>query len=150
MFAYKGFDLNIYFQGAFGSDIFNANRLQIEGMDAARNQTTAVLNRWTGEGTSNTMPRAVFGDPAQNNRISDRYVESGSYFRLKSLSLGYTLPEKYAVKIKASNLRVYVTAQNLFTLTKYSGIDPEIGINGIDNNLYPLTRVISAGVNMSF
>lgn len=150
MFAYKGFDLNIFFQGAFGGEIFNANRLQIEGMDAARNQSTEVLNRWTGEGTSNTMPRAVFGDPAQNNRISDRYIESGSYLRLKTLSLGYTLPEIYAGKIKASNLRVYVTAQNLFTITKYSGIDPEIGVNGIDNNLYPLTRVISVGANMSF
>jgi len=150
MFAYKGFDLNIFFQGALGGEIFNANRLQIEGMDAARNQSTAVLDRWTGEGTSNTMPRAVFGDPAQNNRISDRYVEDGSYLRLKTLSLGYTLPETYSRKIKASALRVYVTAQNLLTITRYSGIDPEVGINGIDNDLYPLTRVISVGANMSF
>jgi len=149
-FTYKGFDLNIFFQGAFGGDIFNANRLQTEGMDAARNQSKEVLHRWTGEGTSNSMPRAVFGDPAQNNRISDRYVENGSYLRLKTLSLGYTLPEIYAGKIKASNLRVYVTAQNLFTITKYSGIDPEVGIDGIDNNLYPLTRVFSIGANMSF
>ncbi|HNX65474.1 MAG TPA: TonB-dependent receptor [Bacteroidales bacterium] len=149
-FTYKGFDLNIFFQGAFGGDIFNANRLQTEGMDAARNQSKEVLKRWTGEGTSNSMPRAVFGDPAQNNRISDRYVENGSYLRLKTLSLGYTLPEKYAGKIKASNLRVYATAQNLFTITSYSGIDPEVGIDGIDNNLYPLTRVFSIGANMSF
>jgi len=150
MFSYRGFDLNIFFQGALGGEIFNANRLQIEGMDAARNQSKEVLNRWTGEGTSNTMPRAVFGDPSQNNRISDRYVENGSYLRLKTLSLGYTLPETYSHKIKASALRVYVTAQNLFTITNYSGIDPEVGINGIDNNLYPLTRVISVGANMSF
>ncbi len=149
-FTYKGFDLNIFLQGAFGADIFNANRLQTEGMDAARNQSKAVLNRWTGEGTSNTMPRAIYSDPAQNNRISDRYVENGSYLRVKTLSLGYTLPEKYAGRIKASNMRVYATVQNLLTITGYSGIDPEVGINGIDNNLYPLTRVFSIGANMSF
>ena len=149
-FSYKGLDFSIFFQGAFGNKIFNANRLQIEGMDAARNQSKEVLNRWTGEGTSNAMPRAVYGDPAQNTRISDRYIEDGSYLRIKTVCLGYTLPVRYTGKIKASSMRFYATAQNLFTLTKYTGIDPEVGVNGIDNNLYPLTRIISVGVNMSF
>ncbi|MHB9141263.1 MAG: SusC/RagA family TonB-linked outer membrane protein [Paludibacter sp.] len=147
-FSYKGIDLSIFLQGVAGNKIINANRFWSEAMAVAQNQTDATLNRWTGEGTSNTMPRAVFNDPNKNTRPSDRYVEDGSYLRIKNVTLGYTLPASLTKKVQLSTARFYLTAQNLFTLTKYSGFDPEIGTNGIDNNLYPVTRTISVGFNL--
>ena len=147
-FAYKGFDLSIFLQGIAGNKIINANRFWSEAMAVAQNQTTATLNRWTGEGTSNSMPRAVFNDPNKNTRPSDRYVENGSYLRLKNVTLGYTLPTTLVKKAKLSTARFYISTQNLLTLTKYSGFDPEVGTNGIDNNVYPVTRTFTVGVNL--
>ena len=147
-FAYRGFDLSIFLQGVAGNKIFNANRLWNEAMSVAQNQTIATLNRWTAEGTSNSMPRAVFNDPNKNTRQSDRYIEDGSYLRIKNVTLGYTIPMSIMKKVHLSTARFYVSAQNLFTLTKYSGIDPEVGYNGIDNNVYPVTRTYSIGVNL--
>jgi len=147
-FAYKGFDLSIFLQGVAGNKIFNANRLYTEAMSVAQNQTIATLNRWNGEGTSNTMPRAVFNDPNKNTRQSDRYIEDGSYLRIKNVTLGYSIPGLLLKKIHISTARFYLSAQNLFTLTKYTGIDPEVGSNGIDNNVYPVTRTYSIGVNL--
>ena len=149
-FAYKGFDLSIFLQGIAGNDIYNANRIWQEGMAVAQNQTTAVLDRWRGEGTSNTMPRAVFNDPNKNTRVSDRFVEDGSYLRIKNITLGYTLPRSLVQRAKMSSLRVYISCQNLVTFTKYTGFDPEVPSNGIDLNVYPVTRTISAGINLSF
>lgn len=94
-FSYKGWELSVFLQGVSGNKIYNANNVDNEGMAAAYNQTTAVLNRWTGEGTSNSMPRAIWGDPNQNCRVSDRFVENGSYLRLKNITLSYTLPKKW-------------------------------------------------------
>ena len=147
-FAYKGLDLSIFLQGIAGNKIINANRFWSEAMDVAQNQTTATLNRWNGEGTSNSMPRAVFNDPNKNTRPSDRYVENGSYLRVKNVTLGYTLPTTLVRKAKLSTARFYISAQNLLTLTKYSGFDPEVGTNGIDNNVYPVTRTFTVGVNL--
>ena len=147
-FAYKGFDLSIFLQGVAGNKIFNANRLYTEAMSVAQNQTIATLNRWNGEGTSNTMPRAVFNDPNKNTRQSDRYIEDGSYLRIKNVTLGYSIPGLLLKKIHISTARFYLSAQNLFTFTKYTGIDPEVGSNGIDNNVYPVTRTYSIGVNL--
>lgn len=144
------FDLHLMLQGVVGNDVFDANRIWTEGMSSARNQTTAVEHRWTGPGTSNSMPRAVFGDPNGNSRASDRYIEDGSYLRLKELTVGYALPGGVTRRINASTARVYLAAQNLLTLTGYSGFDPEVGINGIDNNVYPVTRTISVGVDLAF
>lgn len=144
------FDLHLMIQGVVGNDVFNANRIWTEGMSSARNQTTAVEQRWTGQGTSNSTPRAVFGDPNGNSRVSNRYIEDGSYLRLKELAVGYALPSGVARRINASGARVYLAAQNLLTLTRYSGFDPEVGINGIDNNVYPVTRTISVGVDLAF
>lgn len=149
-FAYKGFDLNIFLQGVYGNDIFNANRIWSEGMSSAQNQTTATLDRWTGPGTSNSMPRAVYSDPNGNTRASDRYVEDGSYLRIKTVTLGYTLPARMTKRLKISSARIYATGQNLVTFTKYSGFDPEVPVNGIDLNVYPVTRTFSLGVNLSF
>lgn len=149
-FHYKDFDLEIFFQGVAGNDIYNANRIWQEGMSVPQNQTTAVLNRWTGEGTSNLMPRAVYSDPNKNTRHSDRFIEDGSYLRLKNVTLGYSLPKSLLRQIAMNSVRIYLSAQNLFTLTSYSGFDPEVGLNGIDNGVYPLTRTYSIGLNINF
>jgi TonB-linked SusC/RagA family outer membrane protein len=149
-FAYKGIDLSVFLQGVSGNRIYNANRIWQEGMAVAQNQTTAVLNRWTGPGTSNTMPRTVFNDPNKNTRVSDRFVEDGSYLRIKNVTLGYTLPKSLSQKAKMSSARIYVSGQNLVTFTQYTGFDPEVSSNGIDLGTYPVTRTVSAGINLSF
>ena len=149
-FAYKNFDLQIFLQGVAGNDIYNANRIWQEGMAVPQNQTAKVLDRWTGEGTSNSVPRAVYSDPNKNARHSDRFVEDGSYLRIKNLTLGYTLPQAISKKAYLQTVRMYMSCQNLYTFTKYSGFDPEVGANGIDLSTYPLTRTISFGVNVKF
>ena len=148
-FAYRNFDLQIFLQGVAGNKIYNANRVSLEGMYTIRNQTTKVLDRWTGEGTSNSIPRAIYSDPNKNTRNSDRFIEDGKYLRLKNLTLGYKLPTPLAKKAYLSSLRIYMSAQNLLTLTKYSGFDPEVQ-GGVDNSSYPLTRTISFGVDIKF
>lgn len=149
-FEYKGFDMTIFIQGVYGNEIYNANRIWSEGMAVAYNQSTATLRRWNGEGTSNNMPRAVFNDPNKNVRPSDRFVEDGSYLRIKNVTLGYTFPKRWAEKVKMSAARLYVSGTNLLTFTDYSGFDPEVGPNGIDISTYPVTRTYSVGVNVSF
>ena len=149
-FAYKGFDLSIFLQGIVGNKIVNANRIWSEAMSVAQNQTTETLKRWTGEGTSNTVPRAIYNDPNNNERFSDRYIESGSYLRIKNVTFGYTFPEMLIKKINSSKIRIYVSVQNLQTFSKYKGFDPEVAQDGIDNNLYPVARTISCGVNLNF
>lgn len=148
-FSYKKFDLTIFFQGVYGSDIYNANRMYSESMSVANNQTTATLDRWTGPGTSNSMPRAVYGDPNTNARVSDRFVEDGSYLRLKNISLSYNFPESVFNNV-FSSIRLYFSAQNVFTITDYKGFDPEVSVNGIDNNVYPVTTNYSIGLNLGF
>ncbi len=147
-FSYKGFDLNVFLQGVAGNKIFNANRLYTECMYTAFNQTTAVLGRWTGPGTSNTMPRAVYNDPNNNARPSDRYIEDGSYLRIKNVTLSYTIPQKALKALWLTSARVYVSVENLYTFTKYTGFDPEVGFTGIDNSVYPVCRTFSVGVNL--
>lgn len=149
-FFYKNFDLQIFLQGVAGNDIYNANRIWQEGMAVPQNQTAKVLDRWTGEGTSNSVPRAVYSDPNKNARHSSRFVEDGSYLRIKNLTLGYTLPESVSKKAFLQTVRLYMSCQNLYTFTKYSGFDPEVGANGVDLSTYPLTRTISFGVNVKF
>ena len=149
-FTYKGFDLEIFFQGVAGNKIYNGNRASLEAMSVAQNQMITVLDRWRGPGTSNTMPRAVFGDPNKNNRVSDRFLEDGSYLRLKNISLGYTLPSHLTKKAAMQQVRLSVSAQNLFTLTRYTGLDPEVGGSGNDNNVYPVTRNFTFGLNITF
>lgn len=149
-FAYKEFDLQIFLQGVAGNDIYNANRIWQESMSIPQNQTTKVLDRWTGEGTSNSVPRAVYSDPNQNVRHSNRFIEDGSYLRVKNLTLGYTLPKSISQKAYLSMARFYISCQNLLTLTKYSGFDPEVNVSGVDLSTYPVTRTLSMGVNVKF
>jgi hypothetical protein len=150
--TYKGFDLGLLFQGVAGVQVFNVTRRT----DLAYvNLPKWMLNRWTGEGTSNTVPRfTVLEDPNQNWRSSDLWVEDGDYFRLKNAQLGYTLPSALTKKALISSVRVYVAAENLFTLTKYRGFDPEISSAstslGVDRGVYPQARTFFFGINVGF
>ncbi len=147
---YKAFDIMIFMQGAAGSKIFQGlRRLDIGNA----NYQTEVLGRWTGEGTSNSYPRLSNKDDNGNfSSMSDFYLEKGDYARFKLLQLGYSLPERLTSKIKASRLRVYLTAENLFTITGYTGYDPEIGgtVFGIDKGVYPQARSFIGGVQLTF
>lgn len=148
--SWRQFDISIFGQGMAGNQVFNATRrfdLQMS------NLTGDALGRWTGEGTSNTYPRLIMNDPNQNfSRSSDFYVEDASFFRLRTLQLGYRLPAELASKLFMSNARFYVSANNLFTITNYSGFDPEIGGGsfGVDRGIYPQPRSFMVGLNVTF
>ena len=148
--AWKGLELSVYLQGVAGNKIFNANKIDLTGMSAAYNQLTDVLSRWHGEGTSTTMPRAVYGDPNQNNRISDRFVENGAYLRLKSISLSYNVPQQWLRALTLNSARITFSCENVATITGYSGFDPEVGVNGIDLSSYPISRTFNIGLNLNF
>ena len=145
--AWKGFDLSVFFQGVSGADVFDATYRQDI---ASGNYPTWVLQRWTGEGTSNTVP--TLGD-SKNWVCSDMYIQDGSYLRLKNITLGYTLPRQLTNRIGISRFRVYARAENLFTWTKYWGFDPEIGSGstslGVDYGVYPQARTYTIGFNVS-
>jgi outer membrane receptor protein involved in Fe transport len=147
---YKGFDFMVFLQGTAGSKIFQGlQRLDIMNS----NYQTKALGRWTGEGTTNEFPRLTSNDANGNyGKMSDFYLEKGDYARVKVLQLGYSLPQNIYSKIGASKLRVYLTGENLLTLTKYTGYDPEVGggVFGIDKGQYPQARSIIAGVQLQF
>lgn len=156
-FYYKNFDLNIFIQGSVGNDIYNATRIDLEGMFDSKNQSVAVLDRWTPDNKITNIPRAVRGGSVYNVWNSTRFVEDGSYVRLKAITLGYTLPQKLLKSIRLSKARFYLTGQNLITLTKYSGLDPEVnafGLSatelGIDYGTYPHARTAILGLNLDF
>lgn len=149
-FSFYGFDLEIFFSGVAGNKIYNGNRASLEAMSVAQNQLITTLDRWTGEGTSNDMPRAVFGDPNRNNRTSDRFIEDGSFLRLKNLSFGYTLPKHITKKAAMQAVRFYISGQNLFTISKYTGLEPEVGGSGNDLNVYPVSRSVTVGASITF
>ncbi len=152
--SYKRFDLNLFFQGSYGNDIYNATRVDLEGMFDSKNQSTAVLRRWTPANTITDIPKAGNMD---NVRNSTRFIEDGSYLRLKSVTLSYKVLENNA-KVKAiRKLSVYITGQNLLTFTKYSGFDPEVNAfgtssteMGIDYGTYPQARTVIVGLNVEF
>jgi len=148
--TYKGFDFNAFFQGTAGNDIFDATRRPDV---RSTNLPAWMLNRWTGEGTSNRIPRYVQSD-SYNWQSSDLYVYDGSYLRLKNIQLGYTLPESLTRRVSISKFRVYVAAENLITWCKYHGYDPEISSGGtslgIDYGVYPQARVWTVGCNLAF
>lgn len=163
-FTFKGLDLSIFVQGSYGNDIFNATRYTTDDNQGYFNLDRRMLGRWTGEGTTNdpNLARMNLND-ANNVRISDRYVEDGSYIRIKTIQLGYSLPKSAIEKLKLSKFRIYIGAQNLFTFTNYSGLDPEIGkgedgLNtsnrfldmGVDRGTYPQARSGFMGINLAF
>jgi len=168
---YKGFDFNLFIQGAYGQEVCNTNIYDLEGMPRLFNAGTAVMRRWRQDGDVTDIPRAGTG---RNVQISTRYIEDGSYTRLRNITLGYTLPSSL-FKDVISKLRVYVSAQNLITLTDYSGMDPEVGFyqpsgtgvgflgasggagvpqvnfaTGIDFGVYPVPKSVIAGIQIAF
>ncbi|MEY4260718.1 MAG: hypothetical protein RL656_1691 [Bacteroidota bacterium] len=150
---WKGFDLSVFIQGTQGNDIYNG----IFRYDFFySNRPQSALNRWTGAGTSNSEPRVNLNDPNKNARVSDRFIEDGSFVRLKNIQIGYDLKHKLLNKWKIDKARIYFSGQNLWTLTKYSGLDPEIGSVGgslelgIDQGFYPQARMASMGLQLGF
>lgn len=158
--TYKNFDFTLYFQGVQGNKIYNGSKVIGQGMLRLFNATTDVLNAWTPQNTNTDIPRAVSGDPNQNTRTSDRFLEDGSYIRLKNLSIGYTIPPSYVGKLSGNVLnkvRIYISTQNLLTFTKYTGYDPEVAskygallTNGVDYGQYPQARTVIVGLNLGF
>ena len=153
---WKNWDLSMNFYGTFGNDIFNKAKYNYSGISGANVYSGTLDKAWHGEGTSNDIPRLSYSDLNQNySRISSFYVEDGSYMRCKQIQLGYTLPKNALPK--SMGLRIYVSAQNPFTITGYSGMDPErpaydgdVLNTGIDNSAYPSPRTFQVGVDFNF
>ncbi len=153
---YRGFDFNVFFQGIAGSDIYYNVHEYMRGGDTNRNQEAYLLDRWISEAKpgNGIVPRAVLGDPNLNNRPSSNMVSSGDYLKLRQLSLGYTIPKNLIASAGLKNARVYANANNLLTISKYHGYDPEVGGDnlhrGIDNLSYPIPRTLIFGVQIGF
>ena len=153
-FSYKGFSLSVFLQGSQGNDIFNASRIDMEGMIDFRNQSTAVLDRWKRPGMITDIPRV---GNVENIHNSTRFVEDGSYLRLKTITLSYDFQPKWLKKISLSKLQAYVTGQNLLTFTNYKGYDPEVNAygsdavaQGVDYGTYPQSKAVIFGLNVEF
>jgi TonB-dependent starch-binding outer membrane protein SusC len=151
--SWKGFDVRALFSASLGNDIFRS----YERQDVINNNYTAEwLNRWSATNPGGTYPRLTTQDSNNNSRASDFYVEDGSYVRLKNLQLGYTLPRNLVDKAKMKSLRVYLSFENLLTITSYTGFDPEIGTNGwildtsIDKGFYPQLKTVGFGLQATF
>ena len=158
---FKNFEASVFFQGVQGNKIYNATRVLTEGMIRFFNAGTQVLNAWTPTNTNTNIPRAIAADPNQNARPSTRFLEDGSYLRLKNVMLGYRLPAEKLNSLtngRVKNLRLYVSAQNLLTFTDYSGYDPEVGnrtpnsslTSGIDYAVYPQPKSFLVGLQVGF
>lgn len=149
---WKRFELGVLFTFSQGNDVFNYVRYRLESLSNTNNQLESARNRWRGNGQVTNMPKATWGDPMGNSRFSDRWIEDGSYIRLRTLSLQYNLPLKPNGFLK--NASVYATGTNLFTLTEYKGYDPEFSAapsvfaQGIDTGLDPLYRTVTLGVRI--
>ena len=155
-FKYQNLDLSIFFQWSYGADIINANRMMFETSFAKRkdlNQFASFSDRWTMENSNSDM--ACVNNSPSNLLYSTRFIENGSYIRLKTVSLGYTLPKQITNKAKFNSVRLYVSAQNLLTFDNYSGYDPEVSIRdkaltpNLDFSAYPRAASINFGLNVS-
>lgn len=161
-FVYKGFDLGVFFYWSYGNDVYNQTRNVLERMSSLNNGNKNVLRRWTTENINTDVPNAIWGDPAgadglTNAEVSQRFIEDGSFLRLKNVTLGYALPSVFQKRMKLSNARFYVSAQNLFTITNYSGYDPEVQNQqfknsqlGIDWASQPQPRTLMFGFSLGF
>ena len=157
--SYKGLDVSANFTGVYGNDILDRNQYWLEGMVIPFNASVKIKDRWKKEGDISSIPRAVAPDINQNTRVSDRWIHDGSFMRLKTLTIGYSLPADILKKISVntvSGLRVYISAENLFTITKYPGFDPEIGeigdnlVQGLDWGQYPQSKLYLFGLEVKF
>jgi hypothetical protein len=157
---YKGLDLGIFFQGVGGNMVYNDTKVITEGMIRFFNAGTQVLNAWTPTNTNTNVPRAIANDPNGNARTSTRFLENGSYLRMKNISLGYNISSTKLTswtKGTVSSFRIYVSGQNLLTFTEYTGYDPEVGnrtnnslTNGIDWAIYPQPKAVQVGIQVNF
>ncbi len=155
---WKNFDLNVYLQGTFGNKIYNVLRQNLEGMNSQINYSRATLNAWSPDNVNTNIPRPVINDPNLNSQTSERFLEDGSYLRIKTLQVGYTLPETLLGPLKIQNCRFYASVDNLFTITDYKGYNPDLGRAGSVLNrgvdfgqvAYPLSRTILGGIQLSF
>lgn len=157
IFTYKNLSLKVFIQYSYGNDIYNGTRVYIEALKGDDNQLAAILDRWQKPGDETDIPRATINDPNNNNRASSRFVEDGSYLRIKEMVLSYSVPASLANRLRIENLKLFVSAYNVFTYTNYSGMDPEINYAGDDNLrmgtdffTYPHSRRIMFGVNIGF
>lgn len=151
--SYKNFDLSLFFQGTHGNNIYNGVRMWLYRTDRS-NMSADLVNAWTPQNTNTNVPRNVFGDPNNNIRPSSYFLEDGSYFRLRNAQIGYTFPDNIMEKMPIDNLRLYLTATNLFTITDYSGFDPALGnggtfTRGVDRGFYPLSKSLIFGLTLS-
>lgn len=157
-FNYRGFDLNVFLQFSYGNDVFNASRIFLESLQNSDNQTDAINRRWRQPGDITDIPRATTEDAAAKNILkSTRFIEDGSYLRLKNVTLGYSFNKELLERVHVSSLRLYVSAQNLFTFTPYSGYDPEVNFSGNSTQVlgtdfftFPQARVFTVGLNLKF
>lgn len=172
-FSWKGFDLTIFLSGSYGNDVLNYNRKWIEDTRSNGNVLKKVSNYARVEkidpdgpddyrnlhvvGGDPYLPRVSASNTNANQRLSDRYVEDGSYLRIQNISLGYTLPKKWIAPLNLSNVKIYANLQNVYTWTKYDGLDPEVGsmqgnalLNGLDYGRYPSPRIYTFGLNVAF
>lgn len=153
--TYKGFEFNVFVQGSYGNEILNYGSFDQLNFTGGNNQSARVLDRWTPSNPSNTIPRA---NAAGGSRLlSSLHVEDGSYLRFKNISIGYNLPQNWRSKFRAQAAKVYIAAQNLFTVTRYNGYDPEVNrygssslSQGIDYGGYPAAKTILVGLNLTF
>ncbi|WP_224994786.1 TonB-dependent receptor [Cesiribacter sp. SM1] len=157
-FNYKGFDLNVFVQASEGNDMLSYTLLELNNLSGSNNATAEALNRWSADNTNTDIPKA---SRSRARKISTRYIYDGSYIRLKNIALGYVLPRSLVESIKLSNVRISVSAQNLFTITDYPGLDPEVGYGnangnaagnlykGLDYGSYPNVKSYTLGVNIS-
>ncbi len=152
-FILKNFDLNVFMQGSQGNDMLSYTLLELENLSGINNATTEALNRWRPSNTNTHLPAAFAGRP---QRVSSRWIFDGSYVRLKNIAVGYCLPGHTLTKLKLQRLRIYVSAQNMITITKYRGYDPEVNYRnsnlnaGVDYASYPNAKSFTAGVNIGF
>jgi TonB-linked SusC/RagA family outer membrane protein len=161
---YKGVDLGVFFDGVSGNKIYNYTRARMEQTNEVNNHSTSLLNSWTSSNTNTDIPRYTRDDPNDNKRrASDRWLENGAFFRLKTLEIGYTLPAQLLSKASLKNTRIFFAADNLFTATKYKGYTPDLGVNSDDNGggssmmtagtdygRFPLARTVMFGLQASF
>jgi hypothetical protein len=154
---FKGIEFSVFFQGSQGNEIFNAMKTHLYKFDET-NKHKDMLDSWTPQNTNTDMPRLDGNDINNTNRTSDRFVEDGSYIRLKNLTVGYNIPESFLKPVGVEALKVYFSGQNLWTKTDYSGADPEIGkvssnnylSRGVDIGTYPQAQVYTFGVKVQF
>lgn len=157
--SYRNFSLNLQLYGVVGNKLYNRPRYQVDRMDQANNYRKGA-NPWTPQNTNTDMPRAAMGAPDQGIQFNvlpqtDRWLENGSYLRLRNIELGYTIPKATLSRAGFTSTRIFISGQNLLTITKYTGLDPDItGVNiferGLDNGQYPALRILSAGINFGF